>query len=486
NKILKHPRGYEDYISLLFFNSITTCFDAHSHFMSKEVWKSFRADISKETDSFGFSLEEDNNGNIIIANIVPGGPAWKSNELHKGDVIMQVSWENGAYEELLGSDLEEVEYLLQNTISSEASFKTRKKNGLINNVTLIKEKLEDDENIVKSFILEGEHKIGFISLPGFYTEWENLSGLGCANDVAKEIIKLKKEGIEGLILDLRYNGGGSLEESLNLAGIFIDEGPLFILKERDEKPKLVKDMNRGTIYDGPLLVMVNGESASASELVAATLQDYNRAIITGSQTFGKATGQAIIPLDTNAANLANFTSPYGLASTTVYKLYRITGASNQARGLTPDITIPDHSYLSESGESKLFNAFHNDSVAKKVYYKKLPPLPVKQLSENSLERIRNNPGFQPSNFPKENYQDFPLYISGYLERINTIKNFYQEVETAPQKTTIYKITNLIADQERMMIDVYGGILNKNRIDGLLSDITLEESYNILCDYIKMK
>jgi carboxyl-terminal processing protease len=123
-------------------------------------------------------------------------------------------------------------------------------------------------------------------------------GQGCANDVAKEVVKLKAANVEGLILDIRYNGGGSLGEGLNLAGIFIDEGPLCMMQARGEKPVVMKDMNRGTIYDGPLVVMVNGQSASASEILASTLQDYNRALIVGSPTFGKSTGQIILPLDT--------------------------------------------------------------------------------------------------------------------------------------------------------------------------------------------
>jgi carboxyl-terminal processing protease len=146
---------------------------------------------------------------------------------------------------------------------------------------LQKTKIENEDNIVKSFLLEGQHKVGYISLPSFYTEWEETEGSKCASDVAREIIKLKKDGIQGLILDLRFNGGGSLGEAVEMAGIFIDEGAVTQIRTREPKPVVLKDMNRGVIYSGPLVVLVNGQSASASELLAATLQDYNRAVIVG-------------------------------------------------------------------------------------------------------------------------------------------------------------------------------------------------------------
>src|SRR5437762_8924227 len=163
---------------------------------------------------------------------------------------------------------------------------------------LAKEKIETEDDIVKGYVLNGEKKIGYISLPDFYTIWEDESGSGCANDVAKEIVKLKKENIDGLILDVRYNGGGSLGEALQLTGIFIDEGPLLGEKDRNGKLVFLKDPNRGTIYDGPMVLMVNGQSASASEVLAAALQDYHRALIVGSSTYGKATMQEIFPMDT--------------------------------------------------------------------------------------------------------------------------------------------------------------------------------------------
>ena len=184
----------------------------------------------------------------------------------------------------------------------KATFKIKKPDGAERTVILLKEKMEEDDehNKVKSFLLKGSKTIGFISLPSFYQDWENEnSGVnGCANDVAKEILKLKKENIEGLIIDLSYNGGGSMEEAVELSGIFIDFGPVGMQKGRDSKIYTLKDVNRGTIYDGPLMLMVNGYTASASEMVAGTLQDYHRAVIVGTPTYGKATAQVVLPMDT--------------------------------------------------------------------------------------------------------------------------------------------------------------------------------------------
>ena len=183
---------------------------------------------------------------------------------------------------MTGATLEEAYEELEKSSTDKLILKFKKADGTEKTVMLKKEKLENEENIVKGFVLQGEKKIGYILLPGFYTEWENESGSSCANDVAKEIVKLKKENIDGLILDVRYNGGGSLGEALEMTGIFIDEGPVVGIKSKDPKVVFLKDPNRGTIFSGPMVLMVNGQSASASEMLAAALQDYNRAPHVGS------------------------------------------------------------------------------------------------------------------------------------------------------------------------------------------------------------
>ena len=259
--------------------------------------------------------------------------------------------------------------------------KFRKKDGTTRIVLLRKEKIENEENIVKGFVLKGEKKIGYILLPAFYTEWENESGSSCANDVAKEIVKLKKENIDGLILDVRYNGGGSLGEAMEMIGIFVDEGPLMGQKQKAEKVIYLKDPNRGTIYNGPMALMVNGQSASASEILAASLQDYNRALIVGSNTYGKATMQQMMLLDTMTNRPTQIGNAKDIVKITTGKLYRLSGETAQMNGVSPDIVLPDAFDGLDYREKFSSFALPADKVAKNAYYKPLAALPVNELPE---------------------------------------------------------------------------------------------------------
>ncbi|HUC82429.1 MAG TPA: S41 family peptidase, partial [Flavisolibacter sp.] len=291
---LKSDADYQQQLGGIYLNTFLTCFDPHSAFFDAAARQHFKAALNTEDLSFGFALDENERGEVFIAYLAPGGAAWKSGMLNKGDVPVQLKWEGSQPVELAGLEAEDIEALLAKHTKEKLELTVRKGNGQQQTLTLQKQKLEKEENIVKSFVLSGKQNIGYVMLPSFYTEWEDNSGSSCAADVAREIVKLKKDSIAGLILDLRFNGGGSLAEAVEMAGIFIDEGAICQIKKTDAKLETIKDINRGVIYNGPMLVLVNGQSASASELVAAALQDYNRAIIAGTPTYGKATGQNIL------------------------------------------------------------------------------------------------------------------------------------------------------------------------------------------------
>ncbi|MCU0353794.1 MAG: carboxy terminal-processing peptidase, partial [Cytophagales bacterium] len=398
-RLLNHPAGFEALVAGFFLNAIGECFDPHTRYFSNNGREDFQAALSTETLSVGIDLDEDDDGNVVIAHLVPGGPAWQSNELHKGDVLTQLKRPGQNAVDLAGAEADEVAEMLAASKTDKLELTVRKADGLEKTVSLVPAKIRADENIVKSYILKGDLKIGYISLPGFYTEWEDFeAGLGCANDVAKEIVKLKQANVEGLILDIRYNGGGSLREGLALAGIFIDEGPLALMQETGGKPVLMKDMNRGTLYDGPMAVMVNGHSASASELLAGTLQDYNRAVIVGSTTYGKATGQQVLPIDpaVNAAapGHSKVKSDWGFAKVTLSKLYRVTGKSAQRQGVVPHVAQPDVFETLGQRESNQPTALPADSVNKKVVFAALKPLPVADLNQRSQARMSADESFR--------------------------------------------------------------------------------------------
>jgi carboxyl-terminal processing protease len=497
-RILEHPAGYENYMASLFCDALTTCYDPHTAFFSKTEWENFQSHLSTESFSFGLYLDENESGDIVISRLVPGGPAWKSNELHKDDVITALQWTGKLAVDLTGADIDEAEDILSASNTGRMDVTVRKTNGLTKTVTLVKEKLREDENIVKSYILKGDRKIGYITLPGFYTEWENRSGQGCANDVAKEIVKLKSAGIEGLILDIRYNGGGSLGEGLNLAGIFIDEGPLCVLQARGEKPTVMKDMNRGTLYDGPLVVMVNGQSASASEILVSALQDYKRALIVGSPTFGKSTGQIILPLDTIMRSPGGKASAakveLGYAKVTIEKLYRVTGSSAQIRGVSPDVHLPDIFEAISYRESSLPFVIPGDSLHKKIYYTPLKPIPVKELANRSAARISNHTSFthiqkfidDQKGKAGQTSRKVPLQVPTFVLAIQEKYTWWQSLDKVlTRSTNLFSVENTTYDKQVLSIDTYSQEVNALSQKNIREDIYIEETYRILSDLISL-
>lgn len=370
-----------------FLNAIAMSYDPHSEYFPLNEKKDFESDLSRTKPSYGIEFNESFMGDVTIGRVVPGGPAWKSNELNKGDILLQIKTASGRVIDMMDTGLSEAEELMDEEKSDMITLTVKKPDGSIRKVKLVKEVLTNEQNLIQSFVLKGDKTIGYISLPGFYTDFNNPSGLGCANDVAKEIIKLQSDKIQGLIIDLRNNGGGSISEALGLAGIFINEGPLLMAGYKGNTVHIMKDPNRGTIYNGPLVVLVNGYSASASEMVSAILQDYHRALIVGTRTYGKATGQVIIPMDTtlnlNAPNKREKQTDF--VKITVEKLFRLDGNSYQGEGIIPDITITNPQAVFYEKESDYPTALKNDSVYKRPIYDQLPALPVDKIKEKLAE-----------------------------------------------------------------------------------------------------
>lgn len=498
HRILEAPQGFENYIGSIFLNCITNRFDPHSTFFSPNEKDKFLEMISKDGMSYGFSTKENKDGEIEISNIVPGGNAWKTNQLNDGDILLKVNFDNNATIDLLFVDDFELDQIFNTNSNAKSLVITvRKTNGLIKAINLKKEKIEQEDNVVKSYILNGAKKIGYIYLPSFYDEWTGKNPLGCGNDVAKEIQKLQQEKIEGLIFDLRYNGGGSLYEAINLAGIFIDEGPITVLKNRNEKPTVVKDMNRGTAYDGPLLVMVNAHSASASELLSAVLQDYNRAVIVGNNTFGKATVQGTFPLDLNydpKYPKMNATSDLGYSNITIQKFYRVTATSHQKKGVHPDIYLPDLSYISKNTEANEKYYLESDTVGKTIYYTPLKSLPIANLNAKSVERVKSNNSFNQIialndsiALIEKQTQTISLNINNYKQlekRYKSLSGNIDTLYTTPTKT--YTVTNNSTDNKIYNVNDFFKQMNADALKKIQSDIYIDESYKIMLDLIISK
>ena len=491
--ILNYKTGVNSYLSEIYLNAIASGFDPHTNYFSREGKEEFQSALSSEGLSFGIDFDENQQGQVVIQHLQPGGPAWKSGELHKNDELLQLQQEGKEPVDITGQTLEDVYEFIGAAGHEKLLFKVKKSNGQEKTVALNKEKINNEENVVKSFVLNGSKKIGYIILPGFYTEWENEGGSSCAGDVAKEIIKLKRENIEGLILDVRYNGGGSLGEALDMAGIFIDEGPLSAEKERSGKLIFFKDPNRGIIYGGPMVLLVNGQSASASELLAATLQDYNRAVIVGDKTFGKATMQEMFFLDTVSKKPANPKTMTDVLKITVAKLFRLNGESAQLKGVMPDILLPDEFELVKAGEKYYSNALSSDTARKNTYYKPLPQLPVNQLTEKSVTRINSNPDFQQikkliaTQQAKEQQktETIPLkwesFEKWFTERESSVS---EEITSHGQPV----FTASVAEQNKQWITDNDDAKewNEAMIKNIREDIYTQEAFLVLCDLISLQ
>ncbi len=494
SRTLNRPEGFEKYFRNRFLSVMANSFDPHTEFFSDAEKKDFESDITTETFTFGLGIDENRNGEIEITDLIPGGPAWKSNEIHKGDILVSLKLPDNKTEDLSLFDEAEVEELLNLSTTKKIDLTIRKINGQLKTISLLKEKLSAEENLIKSLVLKGSYKFGYISLPGFYTEGNNPRN-GCTTDMAQEILKLKRDKIDGLIIDIRFNGGGSMQEAISLAGIFINEGPVCLIEDRNQKPYVLKDVTRGTIYDGPLLILVNGYSASSSEILTAALQDHNRAIIVGTPTFGKSSSQIIYPIDTTSQN--NDATSESEASeyikVTTSKIYRITGSTFQKTGVIPDITLPSHLEFGYR-EADTPNALPNDSIAKKVMYIPLLPYPVKELAQLSSSRISKNKQFQGliayndslRYFLKNSYTINLNPKSFYKSEYHFYEMFQRLDSITYSKNNLYVTEFPSFDKQVIELNPYKKELNEQMQKKAQNDIYIQECFQILTDFITFK
>jgi carboxyl-terminal processing protease len=470
-KTLHHPSGFENYVASLYCDAIANLFDPHTEYMPLEEKQDFETSLDKKGYYFGFSLEENDNGGAQIGRLVPGSPAWKCGDLNKGDVVTRIAWKGKQPVDVSGLRASEISELLNSADTAELHLTVKKQDGIEKTVALTRAKIDNEENNVRGYLLKGNIPVGYIYLPDFYTAHESSSG-SCANDVAKEIVKLKKENIAGLILDIRYNGGGSLQEALDMAGIFIDAGPLVMMKDKSGKIISLKDPNRGTIYDGPLTLLVNGQSASASELLSAVLQDYHRAVIVGSTTFGKGSAQIIMPVDTNTSvPFSSRSTEYGYVKVTTSKFYRVTGRTTQHAGVTPDVVLPDIFDGLNYHEAALPSALTADTINKNNYYMALPVLPLNVLAAKSKSRVDAD----------VNFALIRKYSTMLKEGKDADSTF--DFTSLRKTTTAYAVTVNAFDSSMLKSDAYHEDLTNQWIQKISSDKYVEEAYHILNDLI---
>jgi carboxyl-terminal processing protease len=475
-----------------YLNTIAWCYDPHSNYFNTKEKNEFEAEVSAMEYSAGLSFNENEKGDKVINFLQPGGSAWRSGQLHKGDVLIKIK-ANNIEKEVADLSLNDVSNLLKSANSSDVEVTIKTAAGEIKTIKLIQEKITSEEGIVKSFIIKADKNIGYINLPGFYSREEEgeaeLKYDGCANDVSKEIIKLRKDNVAGLILDLRNNGGGSMWEAMQLAGIFIDAGPIASVKEKTGKVTFLKDPNRGTIYDGPMIVLINGQSASASEFLSATLQDYNRALIVGGATYGKGTAQVVVPLDTNTADRNKQYEDF--VKITERKFYRVNGSTVQWKGVEPDVPLPDLyediSFKEKGNQSALV-----PDMSKLGNYQLLPTLPIVDLKLKSEARVKSSPFFnQKIAFIKQiqvykNGATIPLQwttFMAYYKKQQKEMALFDEEKLASAKLNV--VENNFYDKEKYTTaSKQTKEINDTYIKNIVADNTLAEACNILNDWLK--
>lgn len=385
-----------------FMNAVTRSFDPHTQYLSPRSTENFNINMSLSLQGIGAVLQSEDEFTKVVS-LVPAGPASKAGNLAPADKVLGVGQGEENIVDVIGWRLDEVVELIRGPKGSTVRLEIQPVNGVdgeIKIISIVRDEVKLEEQAAQKNILEVKkngktHKIGVIDIPTFYIDFQGRMEnkpdyTSTTRDVAKLVAELKEEGIDGLVIDLRNNGGGSLEEAINLTGLFIPMGPVVQVRSTNGRVEVLPDLNPNVLYDGPLSVMVNRLSASASEIFAGAIQDYGRGIIIGSQTFGKGTVQSLRPLRS------------GQLKITQAKFYRISGDSTQNKGVIPDIQFPSIFDNEKIGESALEDSMPWDSIRPTQYlYSSYINQELPTLQKLHAKRIKNNPDFLYLNKQKE-------------------------------------------------------------------------------------
>ncbi len=348
-----------------YLEAVASSYDPHTEYFPPKEKEDFDIRMSGTLEGIGATLREQD-GNIKVESLVPGGPAWKGKELQPEDIILKVAQGEAEPVDITDMRLDDAVRLIRGRKGTEARLTVKKTDGRIVKISIIRNLVQIEEQFAKSVIIGNDKSdavYGYINLPAFYADFNRAEGRRCSEDVRKELVKLRAENVNGVILDLRNNGGGSLQDVVRMSGLFIKEGPIVQVGENRTHPEILADRDPSILYDGLLVILVNSFSASASEILSAAMQDYGRAIIVGSKsTFGKGTVQTFIDLNNYLPEEYASFGKLGALKITFQKFYRITGKSTQFRGVTPDIILPDIYEYIPVGERQLDYPLSYDAI----------------------------------------------------------------------------------------------------------------------------
>ncbi len=499
-------RTYKDYFDRLmkqkrsdrmesYLNAICEAFDPMTSYFAPATRENFDISLSGKLEGIGAVLTQ-RAGLINVEEILPGSPSWKQGELKVGDVILKVAQGDAESVDVTSMRLDEAVKLIRGKKGSAVKLTVRKKvTDDVVVIKIIRDVVEMEQIWARSSVIhtkEGK-KVGYIYLPRFYADFNNpYTGRFCADDVRKEIMKLNKESVDAIVFDLRNNGGGSLADVVKMSGFFISNGPVVQVKDRIEGVNVMQDDDPTIQFAGPLIIMMNLGSASASEIMASALQDYQRAVIVGSPfTYGKGTVQRLFDLDRLTQQADKSLMPLGTLKLTTQKFYRINGGSTQIKGVTPDIILPDQYMFVDQGERGLENA---------MPWTKIKPVPYKEWNGpyGDIVSLRNRSESRTSTH--ETFRNIQTYAKDLkAQRKQTSETLNLEKYRAKnvfRKQQIEKLNKLLeektgleilmteADRVTLQGDTLKARIMNEWIEGLQKDIYIAETTQIMLDMIR--
>ena len=477
----------QDYFTV-YINAIVEEFDPHTYYFAPVDKDRFDMQMSGQFQGIGARLQKKNN-EVMVTEIISGGPAWREEELEEGDIIQKVKQEKDEMAtSIIGMRLDDAVELIKGPKGTEVTLVVKKKiDGSIKNITITRDVVEIEETYAKTSVVEkNDRKYGVINLPKFYFNMENTDQRNAASDVKKEIMRLKEQNAEGIILDLRNNGGGSLSTVVDIAGLFINEGPVVQVRSNGEKPEILKDRDKNILWDGPLVILVNEISASASEIMAAAMQDYKRAVIIGSkQTYGKGTVQNLY--DLNRWMRDNDYGDMGALKLTTQKFYRINGGSTQLEGVKSDVVVPDRYSYIDIGERDLENPLPWDKIEPADYKVWDGYIDYDKTIKNSKDRMAKNAQLQLIDEnaqwlkSKQGDNKWPLNFKAYEAKMSQNETEAKHFDALANYKTGLIYTSLPYEQEQFKQD---SVLEQKRErwhESLAKDVYVEEALNVLED-----
>ncbi len=471
----------------IYINSIVEEFDPHTYYFAPQDKDRFDIAMSGKLEGIGARLQKKND-NVKIIEIISGGPAWRGNKVEVGDLIMKVKQEDEAEPvSVVGMRLDDAVSLIKGPKGTKVSLTLKKVDGTTEIVEIIRDVVELEETYAKSSLVKkSDKRYGVINLPKFYFNMQDYNQRNAAKDVRQEIIRLKEQDMDGLVIDLRDNGGGSLQTVVDIAGLFIEKGPIVQVKTKGESPEVLSDKDRNILWDGPLVILVNELSASASEILAAAMQDYKRAIIIGSkQTYGKGTVQNV--MDLNRWMRSNDFGDLGALKLTTQKFYRVNGGSTQLEGVKSDVVVADRYSYIDIGEKDQENPLPWDKIPAADYDTWDGYIDFEQTINNSKARMAENDQLKLINEnakwvrQKRDINIYSLQYDKYKANVELNEKQAKRFDAINDYKTDLSFESLPYEKELMKKD---SILEEKRNrwhESLSQDVYVEEAISVLED-----